>query len=177
MSAFWVVTMVAIWLAFAPTRVGGAASYIIVIGNSMEPTFHIGDLIIVHEEPAYQIGDAVTYRNQELGSFVFHRIVSQKLGRYSLQGDNNSWIDTYEPSQAEIIGKLWLHIPKGGGVIQKMRNPVAMAVIAGALGWFIAANVFTGKSKGKDRMKNKSVQEWFAALKNRNGPATDKPSG
>ncbi len=173
--------MIAIWFAFAPTQAGGAASYIIVIGNSMEPNFYIGDLIIVHEEPAYQIGDAVTYRNLELSSFVFHRIVSQKLGRYSLKGDNNSWIDTYQPSQAEIIGRLWLHIPKGGIAIQKMRHPVAMAVIAGALGWFIAVNIFTGKSKGKKHMKNKFIQEWFAALKNRlaaeNRSKTGKLSG
>ena len=89
LAAFWIVTMVAIWLAFAPTQAGGAAAYIIVIGNSMEPNFHIGDLIIVHAEPTYQIGDAVTYRNLELNNFVFHRIISQELGRYSLQGDNS----------------------------------------------------------------------------------------
>lgn len=165
LAAFWIVTMIAIWLAFAPTQAGGAASYIIVIGNSMEPKFHIGDLIIVHEEPTYQIGDAVTYRNLELNSFVFHRIVSLGLGRYSLRGDNNSWIDTYQPSQEEIIGKLWLYIPKGGMAIQKIRQPVVMAVMAGMLGSFMAVNIFTGKSKGKNHMKSKSVREWFVALR------------
>ncbi len=73
-SGFWLVAMITMWIAIAPKQAGGMASYIIVIGKSMEPNFHIGDLIIVHEEANYQVGDAVVYRNVELGSFVFHRI-------------------------------------------------------------------------------------------------------
>src|SRR5690554_239392 len=91
LSGFWVTLLIAIWLIFAPTQAGGMASYIIVIGNSMEPDFHIGDLVIVHEEAEYQIGEAVVYRNIELNSFVFHRIVKQELGRFTIKGDNNSW--------------------------------------------------------------------------------------
>jgi signal peptidase I len=160
-SGFWIVMMIAIWLVFAPAQAGGMASYIIVIGNSMEPNFHIGDLIIVHEEAVYQVGDAVVYRNLELGSFVFHRIIEQEMGRFTLQGDNNSWTDTYQPSSEEVLGKLWLHIPKGGNAMQKIRNPVTMAVIAGVLGCILALGFFTGKSKGRKRMN----KEWFASIK------------
>jgi signal peptidase I len=170
--------MIAIWLVFAPTQAGGLASYIIVIGSSMEPDFHIGDLVVVHTEPAYQVGDAVAYRNQELQSFVFHRIIVQESGRYSLQGDNNSWIDTYQPSQQEMVGKLWLHIPKGGAFIQKMRSPINMAVTAGLLGGILALNFLIGKSKGRNRMKDGSMREWFAALmqKTRTWLAREKAS-
>src|SRR5690242_17680496 len=90
-SAFWVIMMIVIWLAFAPMQAGGMASYTIIIGNSMEPGFHIGDLVIAHQETDYEIGDLVVYRNQEVGSFVFHRIIAKLKGRYTLQGDNNSW--------------------------------------------------------------------------------------
>jgi signal peptidase I len=173
MSGFWIAAMIAIWLAFAPTQAGGMASYIIVIGNSMEPGFHIGDLVIVHEEADYQIGDAVVYRNLELGSFVFHRVIEQEMGRFTLQGDNNSWIDTYQPSQDEVIGKLWLHIPKGGNAIQKIRNPATMAVIAGVLGGILAMGFFTGKSKGKKRMN----KEWFASIKQKVQQWFTRPKG
>ena len=177
-AAFWVVTMIVVWLVFAPTQAGGLASYIIVIGSSMEPYFHIGDLVIVHREPAYQVGDAVAYRNQELQSFVFHRIVAREGGRYSLKGDNNSWIDTYQPSQGEVVGKLWLHIPKGGRFIQKMRSPMTMAMLAGLLGSMLALNFLVGKSKGRNRMKDGSMREWFAALtqKTRTWLAREKDS-
>jgi len=137
------------------------ASYIIIVGKSMEPNFHIGDLVIVHQEANYQIGDAVVYRNLELSNFVFHRIIEQKLGRFTLKGDNNSWTDAYQPSKDEVLGKLWLYIPKGGTFFQKIRNPIAMATLAGILGGILAFGFFTGKSKGKKRMNKK----WFASVK------------
>ncbi len=165
LSAFSLVMMVSVWIAFAPIQVGGMASYIIVIGKSMEPNFHIGDLIVVHKEPTYQVGDAIVYRNMDLQNFVFHRIVSQQVGHYALKGDNNSWTDTYQPSREEVIGKLWLYIPRGGTAIQKMRSPFVMALITCILGVVLAANLFMNKSKGNKPMNNKSVREWFTSIK------------
>lgn len=165
LSAFWLVLMVAVWLAFAPTQAGGMASYVIVIGNSMEPRFHIGDLVIAHKEADYQVGDAVVYRNQELNNFVFHRIIAEGLETFTLQGDNNSWIDTYQPAHREIVGKLWLHIPKGGISIQKLRNPFVMALAAGALGGFLVLGLFRNTSKGKKHMAQKSVREQMALVR------------
>lgn len=164
-SAFSVVIMIAIWLALAPRQVGGLASYIIVIGNSMEPNFHIGDLVIVHEQPVYQVGDAIVYQNRQLKKFVFHRIISQQLGSYTLQGDNNSWVDTYQPSPAEVIGRLWLHIPHGGIAVQKIRSPFFMALIAGGLGAILAIRLFGSQTKGKKLMQDKTFQQWFAPRK------------
>src|SRR5512139_443815 len=166
-SAFSAVLMIVVWLVFAPTQVGGLASYIIVIGNSMEPNFHIGDLVIVHEQPTYQVGDAIVYGNLQLKKFVFHRIISQQAGHYILQGDNNSWVDNYKPSHREVIGKLWLHIPHGGTVIQKIRSPFVMALIAGILGTVLALRLSGNKARGNKNMNNKSFQEWFTSVKQR----------
>ena len=177
LSGFWIILMITLWLYFAPTQAGGMASYIIVIGNSMEPNFHMGDMVIVHEEADYEIGDAVVYRNLELQSFVFHRIITEKLERFTLQGDNNSWTDTYQPSKDEILGKLWLHIPKGGTAIQKIRNPFIMAAIAGALGAILATGFFTSKAKGRKRMNRDrftsfkhKTRDWFTKTKNSQSP-------
>jgi signal peptidase I len=164
-AGFWLVLMVVTWLAFAPTQAGGMASYIVVIGNSMEPRFHIGDLVITHKEAEYQIGDAVVYKNQELKNFVFHRIITEERGTFTLQGDNNSWTDTYQPSQAEIIGKLWLHLPKGGVYIQTLRIPFVMALAAGTLAGFVLLTLFHGKARGNKRMTQKSISAQFASLK------------
>lgn len=164
-SAFSIIAMIALWIAFAPTQAGGLASYIIVIGNSMEPGFRIGDLIITHEQTSYQIGDAVVYRNRELENFVFHRIIAEEAGRYVLQGDNNSWVDTYQPAQEEILGKLWLHVPRAGVVVRKIRNPFIMAFIAAGMGAILASGLFRSKAKGNRYMKNKSIREWFASIK------------
>src|SRR5215216_6941816 len=106
--------LVAIWIAFAPTLIGGRASYILVNGNSMEPGFHRGDLVIIQTASIYNVGDIVTYRNGELNAFVIHRIIGIEQDHYIFKGDNNSWIDTYRASHDELIGKLWIHVPKLG---------------------------------------------------------------
>src|SRR6266498_3120052 len=165
LSAFSIVMMIVIWLTFAPTQAGGMASYIIVIGKSMEPKFHIGDLVIVHREPLYKVGDAIVYRNLDLDSFVFHRIISEQLGRYALKGDNNAWVDTYQPAREEVLGKLWLHLLHGGVIIQKMRRPINMALIAAVLGTILASSLFRNKTKGSKHMDNKSLREWFISVK------------
>ncbi len=105
-SAMWLVFAMAVWAIFAPIPMGGNAAYIIVNGISMEPNFHRGDLVIVSPSSQYSIGDAVVYRNQGLGGKnVFHRIIELNIDRYILKGDNNSWIDTYQPASEEVIGK------------------------------------------------------------------------
>src|SRR5213075_3175284 len=80
-----------VWMLLAPTQLGGQVSYVIVDGNSMEKGFHLGDLVLVRKALAYQIGDAVTYQNAELGRYVFHRIASLNVDHFVLKGDNNSW--------------------------------------------------------------------------------------
>jgi signal peptidase I len=161
-SAFGFAILFITWILFAPIQTGGLASYVIVIGSSMEPNFHIGDLVIVHKEPFYQIGDAVVYRNLDLQSFVFHRIVSEEKGHYALQGDNNKWVDNYQPAKEEILGKLWIYVPHGGKTIQKMRSPVVMTLIAAVLGLFLSTSK---KPKGNIRMNKKSIREWFTSIR------------
>ena len=84
--------MITARITFAPTQIGDISSYIVVIGKSMQPKFHIGDLVIAHKEPHYQVGDAIVYRIMDLQGFVFHRIVAEQMEHYTLKGDNNSWV-------------------------------------------------------------------------------------
>ncbi len=140
----------------APTQLGGAVTYVIVDGNSMEPKFHLGDLVLLRTESSYQVGDAVTYQNAELGSYVFHRIVAMNLDRFVLQGDHNSWLDTYNPNQDEIIGKLWLHIPKLGKAIEWVRSPFRMALTVAVLGGILMSDMIV-KPTLNGKKKNKPV--------------------
>lgn len=122
------------WITLAPTQLGGPVTYVIVDGNSMEPGFYRGDLVLVRSEPAYGAGDAVVYRDAKLGSFVFHRILRMELDRFVLKGDNNSWLDSYQPRRDEIVGKLWIHVPKLGKGIEWARVPLHASMIAAVLG-------------------------------------------
>ena len=122
------------WVVFAPINFGGQIAYILVNGNSMEPDFRRGDLVMVRRAPEYQAGDAVAYQSGDLGQIVFHRIVARDQNQFTLQGDNNTWLDNYQPAQREILGKLWLHIPKAGGFVQKLRSPAVLAFFAAIIG-------------------------------------------
>lgn len=139
------------WITLAPTRLGGPVTYVIVDGNSMEPRFHRGDLLLVRTEPAYGVGDAVVYRNAEMGSYVFHRIVGAELDRFILQGDNNSWLDSYKPGTDEIVGRLWLHLPGLGKSIEWMRIPLHLAVTVGILGVFLMFDMLKNPSRKRKR--------------------------
>src|SRR5215212_10863351 len=134
------VALAAIWIAFAPTRIGGRASYVMVNGNSMEPGFHRGDLVIIQAASIYNVGEVVIYRNAELNAFVIHRIIGIEQDHYIFKGDNNSWIDTYRPTSDELIGKLWIHIPKLGKALEWLRLPINMSLTTGLLGGIFMAS-------------------------------------
>jgi signal peptidase I len=144
-----IVCMVVLWLLFAPTHLGGQVSYVIVNGNSMEPGFHLGDLTIMRKATRYQVGDVVTYRDAEMQAYVIHRIIGVEQGHFVLKGDNNSWIDSYNPTEEEILGKLWLHLPKLGNAFKWLRSPLHMALTIVLLGGILMAGMVKPSSQGK----------------------------
>jgi signal peptidase I len=150
-SGCLLVLLAAVWDNFAPLPLGGMAAYVIINGNSMEPGFHLGDLVIVRPAQSYTVGDEVSYWDADLGRYVFHRIVGQDLERYILKGDHNPWIDSYHPTNAEVVGKLWIHLPGIGKVIQWLRTPVILAVIAGVSGAVAMVVLLVQPNKKKAR--------------------------
>jgi len=167
LAAFLLVFVFAAWIVFAPLQLGGQAAYVIVTGNSMEPGFHLGDLVVVHQQFVYQVGDIVAYRNAELRNYVFHRIIGKNLDHFILQGDHNSWTDSYQPTREEMVGKLWIHIPRAGKAVQWLRLPINMTLMAGAAGGILMTAVLMGRSKRGRGKSKKSGSEWFDIIKKR----------
>jgi signal peptidase I len=165
LAAFLLVFVITAWIFFAPLQVGGQAGYVIINGNSMEPHFHLGDLVIVHQVPDYQVGDIVVYHNADLKGLVFHRIIAVNLDHFVMKGDHNGWTDSYQPSQAELVGKLWFYLPKAGNIVRWLRTPIVMAILAGALGVFLGLILTTRNKRGK-KMTNKSAPNWFSTAGN-----------
>ncbi len=119
----------------------------------MEPGIRQNDLVLIRSADHYQVGDAVAYRNPDLDRVVFHRIINGNSLHYTLQGDNNTWLDSFQPSQAEIIGKQWLHIPGAGKVVEWVRKPILAAASVGIVGGFIMTMIFFKKRSGKVKMQ------------------------
>ena len=122
---------VAAWVFFAPTQAGGGTSYAIIVGNSMEPKLHRGDLAVVRERSVYRVGDVVLYDSRELGSKVLHRIVRAESGRFVLKGDNNSFLDGEKVTEDQIVGSLWATAPAVGRATEWLREPLHSALLVG----------------------------------------------
>jgi signal peptidase I len=126
-----VLLLAAAWF-FLPTSLGGSTTYVSTFGTSMEPAFTAGDLAILRPATDYRVGDVVAYDSADLGTTVMHRIVDGDSAGFVVQGDNNSWLDEETPSEAEIMGRLWLHLPQGGKAIGALRSPWVLALVGAA---------------------------------------------
>ena len=122
------------WLR--PTALGGSASYVVVQGHSMEPTYEDGDLVLIREAAAYREGDIIAFRAG--GTFddptrIIHRIVGDAGdGTFNTQGDNRDELDPWTPGADDILGKAVLHIPMAGQAAGFLTQPATFAALGGA---------------------------------------------
>ena len=163
-SGFSVLNLIIIllgWVLFAPTKIGGSTSYIILVGNSMEPEFNRGDLVLVKKGSDYQLGDIVAYQQPDLNT-VFHRIVKINDETFTLSGDHNVWNDSFQPTNDEIIGKLWIHIPDAGVFLQFLRTPIIfttiVVVFALLIIFILTSNSQPGENTSRYDQNNKTGQ-------------------
>jgi signal peptidase I len=141
------------WAFLAPTAVGGSATYVVTDGVSMQPRFHAGDLAIVRRESSYHVGEIVAYHSRMLHTIVLHRIVGISNGHYRFKGDNNGFVDSEHPVQSQLVGQLWLHVPKIGAHLGPLRRPgsVVLAALFGLL--LFISNLFTQRRRRRRRAR------------------------
>lgn len=130
-GALSLVALLVGWLFLAPPQLGGSASHAVIVGSSMEPTLHRGDLVLMRPAGEYRIGDVVGYQSSALKQLVLHRIVGQNGDRFVFKGDNNGFLDPVQPTREELVGKLWLRLPVVGRLSEWVRRPVHSAILAG----------------------------------------------
>jgi signal peptidase I len=153
-AASALVLVIGVWIALAPAQLGGQTVYVIIRGSSMEPGFHRGDLVLLRQAASYAVGDIATYRHPDLGP-VIHRIVAEVDGRFVLQGDNNAWLDSYQPTQAEMIGKFWTFIPSVGKIAEQVRQPWAIALLTAAAGTVVTVSLMTNPSPPQGHLRRR----------------------
>jgi signal peptidase I len=134
------------WFLLAPGALGGSANYVIVDGSSMEPTLKEGDLVVVREQSRYENGDLIAFRVATDGpgrfAVVIHRVVRtvdpgepSREARFVTQGDNNSYLDGFQPRERDIMGKRLVRVPGLGHLVTEAREhplPTAVAVAGAA---------------------------------------------
>lgn len=140
------------WVYFAPVQLGGSTLYSATVGNSMEPMFHKGDLAIVRRSGTYRVGDIVLYESPVLHRPVLHRIIVIQNGHYYFKGDHNDFVDPGYATGGDLLGKLWIHVPKAGHVLSWFGAPMHTALLAGIAVSFLLLGG-TGRKAGRRRRR------------------------
>jgi signal peptidase I len=135
----FVAVLFGVWQFAGPIQLGGPASYVIVDGRSMEPTYHDGDLVVARVQEEYAVGDVIVYDAPIDSSFdaefeVIHRIVDPTAGGFVTQGDNMPRPDGWIAPVEAIQGAAVFHLPKGGQLVAFLRQPAAIiGLLAGMI--------------------------------------------
>src|SRR4051794_7088849 len=136
LSLLLLVAVVLVWaMTLRPQSLGGPAAYVLVSGHSMLPRYKTGDLVLVERKSSYQVGQVIAYRvpkgDPMAGAQVIHRIIGGDAKRgFLVQGDNRSAPDVWRPKPGDIVGAKALRIPNAVLVLQFLRSPVLLALLA-----------------------------------------------
>ncbi|NTW40675.1 MAG: signal peptidase I, partial [Cellulomonadaceae bacterium] len=121
----------------------------IVSGHSMEPVYYTGDLVVSRCGPV-EVGDVIVYSPPDVGGArVIHRIIGGDAeSGWVMQGDNNDFIDPWNPSGDQVLGRNILHLPHVGSFTAILLSPLTWASV---LLVALAIVVWPGKDEsGKD---------------------------
>ena len=166
------------YVALAPTSIGGSTIYSFTYGTSMQPKLHKGDLIVVRTTTTPRVGDVVLYVNGDLKRHVLHRIIRLDGKRFVLKGDNNAFIDTYEPTRSEILGGLWFKVGGVGNGSSWLREPAHSAIVAGIVALLsLLGGGVKAERKRRRRTAAATSSAWLAAQRGRSTVASGGGSG
>src|SRR2546421_8609771 len=135
--SFALVLAVVLFWAFVlrPQSLGGPAGYVLVSGHSMLPRYKTGDLVLVERKSSYHVGQVIAYRvpkgDPMAGAQVIHRIIGGNATRgFLVQGDNRTAPDVWRPKAGDVVGAKSLRIPDAIVVLQYLRSPIFLALLA-----------------------------------------------
>jgi signal peptidase len=120
----------------------------------MNPLYHTGDMILVRRRSSYEIGDIIAYKvpkgDAMAGAQVIHRIVGgNATDGFIVQGDNRTAPDVWRPKNGDIVGSAVLQIPQAVVVLQYLRSPVLLGLLAAS---FVFVFFLTsGKNEEKEQ--------------------------
>ena len=152
-SMLLVIAACVFWALFLrPQSLGGPAGYVLVSGKSMNPLYHTGDMILVEHHSSYRVGDIIAYHvpkgDAMAGAQVIHRIIGgNSTHGFVVQGDNRTAPDVWRPKNADIVGAAALQIPQAVVVLQYVRSPLLLGLLAAS---FMFVYLLTGGKKEQE---------------------------
>lgn len=83
-----------------------------VVSESMEPTLHVGDMVIIQSQKTYEVGEIVVYMRGNIP--IVHRIIEKDPEGYIIKGDNNETNPIPDPGivrEKQIVGRAIVTFP------------------------------------------------------------------
>jgi signal peptidase len=109
----------------------------VVKSGSMEPTILTGSVVVIKPEPAYFVGDIVTFGPDTRERIpTTHRIVDEVVSDqgapgFITKGDNNEDVDPQPIVAGSIIGRVVLSVPYAGYVLDFAKQPLGFVFLIG----------------------------------------------
>jgi len=141
-----------------------------IVSHSMTPTISYGDVVIIHSQGGYEIGDVITYNTgsptpntHRIIDYVLDPLTSERL--YRTQGDyaynspdqTEGDYDSYVKNSA-IYGKVVVTLKNGGGFFAFISSPIGVVLIlaVGLIICFLPDIIKVIKeSREKEKLKKK----------------------
>lgn len=103
-----------------PASLTKTTSFYKVKTGSMKPTLNIGDYILVEKQDKYEVGDIITYKDNN--SYTTHRITKINNEEIITKGDANNIEDENVTLLCNVKGKYIKKITKFGKIYEKIIN-------------------------------------------------------
>ena len=95
---------------------------ITVSGNSMQPWYGDGDLVILSPHASFQSGDVIVFWEPNHRFFVMHRVWGFHETALMTKGDANKSEDPWYVTRDMILGKVLFRIPGIGKIIRILQG-------------------------------------------------------
>lgn len=123
----------------APAFLGRYAP-IVVLGGSMEPTYHVGSILFIERVEPAQVaeGDIITFETPQSagvleGTLTTHRVVAVEAGAagpaFRTQGDANNAEDTWVVPAATVVGRGRFAVPYVGYASSFIRSKTGFVLL------------------------------------------------
>lgn len=138
----------------------GAAT---VLTGSMEPTFHVDDLVIIAKTNDYEVGDIAVY--QTGGTPTIHRIIGidENSGIVQTKGDANDAEDT-PVLKSSLKGKYLFKLPLVGFVLKYLRSVPGLIMILVLIFTLFYLSVRAKEQDAQEREKEEELKKEIIKL-------------
>lgn len=146
-SAAGVIFLLALAYAVLPVSLGGRTTLVVVQGNSMEPTYHSGDLVYTRTSTNHAVGDVIVYRlpagEPGAGRLIIHRLVALEPvpggdgTRFVTQGDNRDTPDMIRPQAGDVVGTPVLNLGPWATRFLLVLPFVSIVVLGASVVWLL----------------------------------------